>query len=108
LRFVEMKRLGVRLERVVRPRDGYALLADRLDLLGPRIDERDVVAGARQERSDVAADGSGSDEQDLLGHAVLLAGLECRALSRVTTPRATRELSHRRRAAKIPRSSPRQ
>src|SRR4030095_16570180 len=71
LRFAEMKRLRMRLERVVRPGDRDALLADLLDLLGPRIDERHVVAGPREKRTDVASDGSGADEQDLLGHVAL-------------------------------------
>jgi hypothetical protein len=39
-----------------------------LDLLGPRIDERDVVTGAREERAEVAADSSRTDEEDLLAH----------------------------------------
>src|SRR5262245_40995408 len=45
LRLIEMKRFGMRLERVVRARHRDALLANRLDLLGPGIDEGHVVAG---------------------------------------------------------------
>src|SRR5436309_15371300 len=83
LRFAELHRLRVGLERIVRSGHRDALLADHLDLLGPRIDERHVVAGAREECTDVASNGSGTDEQYLLGHTVLPVWFECPALSRV-------------------------
>src|SRR5213593_1934837 len=63
-----MHRRGARLERLVRSRHRDAALADGLDLVGPRIDERHIVAGTRQERSEVASDGSGADEEQLLAH----------------------------------------
>src|SRR5262245_63412188 len=63
-----MHRGRVRLERLVRARHRDAALADGVHLLGPGVDQRDVVTGARQKRSEVAADCSCSDEQYLLGH----------------------------------------
>src|SRR2546422_855106 len=63
-----MHRRGARLERLVRSRHRDAALADGLDLVGPRIDERHIVARTRQERSEVASDGSGADEGQLLAH----------------------------------------
>ena len=88
LRLVEMERLGMRLERIVGPGDRDTLLADGLDLLGPRIDHGDVVAGPGKERADVASDRAGADEQDLLGHVFLPVWCGCRALSRVWPPEA--------------------
>src|SRR5881628_4278007 len=69
-----MHRRGARLERLVRSRHRDAALADGLDLVGPRIDERHIVAGTRQERSEVASDGSGADEKQLLTHVALPVG----------------------------------
>src|SRR2546430_13455441 len=66
-----MHRRGARLERLVRSRHRDAALADGLDLVGPRIDERHIVARTRQERSEVASDGSGADEEQLLAHVSL-------------------------------------
>src|SRR5207247_97551 len=63
-----MHRRGARLERLVRSRHRDAALADGLDLVGPRIDERHIVAGTRQERPEIASDGSGADEEQLLAH----------------------------------------
>ena len=42
-----------------------------LHVLGPRIHERDVVAGAREMTADVAADGAGANEYDVLVHVAL-------------------------------------
>src|SRR5712691_8085177 len=63
-----MHRRGARLERLVRSRHRDAALADGLDLVGPGIDEGHIVARTRQERSEVASDGSGADEEQLLAH----------------------------------------
>ena len=65
-RLVQVHGLRPRRERVVRPGDGDAARVDRVDLLGPRVDERHVVTGAREERPDVAAHGARPDEQELL------------------------------------------
>src|SRR5438094_775484 len=62
---------GARLERLVRSRHRDTALADGLDLVGPRIDERHIVAGTRQERPEVASDGSSADEEHLLVHVAL-------------------------------------
>src|SRR5207244_412183 len=70
-----MHRRGARLERLVRSRHRDAALADGLDLVGPRIDERHIVAGTRQERSEVASDGSSADEEQLLAHVSLPVGV---------------------------------
>src|SRR5438128_10494648 len=69
-----MHRRGARLERLVRSRHRDAALADGLDLVGPGIDERHIVAGTRQERPQVASDGSGADEEQLLAHVALPVG----------------------------------
>ncbi len=37
---------------------------DRLDMLGPGIDQRDVMAEPRQMAADLAADRAGADERD--------------------------------------------
>jgi hypothetical protein len=50
--------------------DRQPVLADRVDLLGPGIDERDVVAGPGQEGSQIASDRACADEEELLGHLV--------------------------------------
>src|SRR5712691_7974193 len=70
-----MHRRGARLERLVRSRHRDAALADGLDLVGPRIDERHIVAGTREERPEVASDGSGADEEQLLAHVSLPVGV---------------------------------
>src|SRR5439155_16858446 len=70
-----MHRRGARLERLVRSRHRDAALADGLDLVGPRIDERHIVAGTRQERPEVASDGSSADEEHLLAHVAHVRGL---------------------------------
>src|SRR5712691_5927888 len=64
-----MHRRGARLERLVRSRHRDTALADGLDLVDPRIDEHHIVAGPRQERPEVASDGSSADEEQLLAHA---------------------------------------
>src|SRR2546422_6667828 len=69
-----MHRRGARLERLVRSRYRDTALADGLDLVGPRIDERHVVAGTRQERPEIASDGSSADEKQLLTHVALPVG----------------------------------
>src|SRR5712691_485172 len=69
-----MHRRGARLERLVRSRHQDTALADGLDLVGPRIDERHIVAGTRQERPEVASDGSSADEKQLLAHVALPVG----------------------------------
>src|SRR5262249_34318346 len=61
---------GTRLEGLVGPGHRDPALTDRLDLLGPGIDQRHVVAGARQERAEVAADRTRADEEYLLAHSV--------------------------------------
>src|SRR5207247_1984688 len=65
LRLVQVEDRRPRLERVVRPGDRDAFRADRLDLLGPRIDERHVLPCAREERAEVAADRACAGEEDL-------------------------------------------
>src|SRR5215469_2607818 len=69
-----MHRLGTGLEGIVRSRHGDTLLPDGLHLLGPRIDDGDVVAGAREKRTEVTSDCSGADEEQLLDHVFLLCG----------------------------------
>src|SRR2546428_7950556 len=69
-----MHRRGARLERLVRSSHRDTALADGLDLVGPRIDERHIVAGTRQECPQVASDGSGADEEQLLAHVALPVG----------------------------------
>ena len=69
-RLVEVHRLRARRERVVRPRHRDAARVDGVDLLGPRVDEGQVVAGPRQERADVAAHRARPDEEDLLHDGV--------------------------------------
>src|SRR2546427_7794159 len=57
--------------------------ADRLDLIGPRIDERHVVPGTRQERPEIAADGARADEERSEEHTSELqsqSNLVCRLL----------------------------
>ena len=71
LRLVQVHRLRAGHERVVRARHGDAARVDGVHLLGPGVDQRHVVAGAREERSEVAADGAGADEEKLLAHVIL-------------------------------------
>src|SRR5262245_11074639 len=59
-----MYRHRVGLEGIVRPGHGDTTLLNHLDLLGPRIDERDVVACAGEEGAEVAADRACTDEKD--------------------------------------------
>src|SRR2546430_5777627 len=70
-----MHRRGARLERLVWSRHRDAALADGLDLVGPWIDERHIMAGTRQERPEVASDGSSADEEQLLAHVSLPVGV---------------------------------
>ena len=50
-------------------RDAQPVLAHVLDVLGPGIDEGDVLAGLHHVRADVAADGACADDGDFLpGH----------------------------------------
>ena len=44
----------------------HAVALDGFDMLGPRIDQRHILARARQMRADVAADGARSYEHDVL------------------------------------------
>src|SRR3989442_887811 len=67
-RLVEVDGGGARFEGLVRPGHRQAALSDGLDLLGPGIDERHVVSGARQEGPEVASDGPGADEEKSLTH----------------------------------------
>src|SRR5437870_4393408 len=69
-RLVEVIDGGARLERLVGPGDRDPALTDRLDLLGPRIDQRHVVTRAREKRAQVAADRARADEENLLAHSV--------------------------------------
>jgi hypothetical protein len=46
----------------------HPLLAHRLHMRGPRVDQSDVVAERGQVRADVAADRAGADEGDAFGH----------------------------------------
>ena len=55
-------------EGIVRTLDVEPVTPDRLDLLGPRIDEGDVMAGAGQMAAEVAPDRSRSDEHESLRH----------------------------------------
>src|SRR5262249_28526596 len=55
-------------EGIVRALDVKTVAPDRLDLLGPRIDEGDVVSGAGEVTAKVAPDRAGSDEHHALLH----------------------------------------
>src|SRR3954454_6151733 len=66
--FVQVRGLGMSGEGIMRTADRDALPAERLHLFGPGVDQRDIVPRARQEGADVAADRSGTDEQNFLGH----------------------------------------
>jgi acetolactate synthase I/II/III large subunit len=74
---VQVHRGGPRLEGVVRSRHGDPALADGLHLVGPGVDERHVVARAREECAEITADGSGADEQNLLAYATSRDGVAC-------------------------------
>ena len=69
-RLVEVIDGGARLERLVGPGHRDPALTDRLDLLGPGIDQRHVVTRAREKRAQVAADRARADEENLLAHSV--------------------------------------
>src|SRR2546428_571619 len=56
---------GARLERLVRSRHRDTALAAGLDPVGPRIDERHILVGARQERPQGGSAGSSADDDDL-------------------------------------------
>src|SRR5439155_1745702 len=68
---------------IVRSRDGDALLADRLDLLRPRIDQGHVVSRTREEPAEIAADRARADEENLHGAHSPCEDAEC------TTPQIT-------------------
>ena len=48
--------------------DAQPVLAHMLDMLGPGIDERDVLAGLHHMGAGIAADGACSDDRDLPAH----------------------------------------
>ncbi len=51
--------------------DAQAVLAHMLDMVRPRIDEGDVLAGLHHMRAGIAADRAGADKSDFLAHAFL-------------------------------------
>jgi hypothetical protein len=63
LRFVDVQRLHRHLVLALGAAEVYARALDALDVLGPRVDQGDVVARAREMAADIAADGAGADEQ---------------------------------------------
>ena len=65
------------LERIVGADHRDSALADGLDLLGPGIDERDVVARSRQEGAEVAADGSRPMKRTFLAMAGIVPRVTC-------------------------------
>ena len=52
-------------------RHAQAMLSHMLDVLGPGIDERHVLAGLHHMGAGIAADRTRSDDGNLLAHAVL-------------------------------------
>jgi hypothetical protein len=52
-------------------RDAQPMLAHVLDVLGPRVDERHVLAGLHHMRTGIAADRACADNGDFLAHGVL-------------------------------------
>src|SRR5262249_8753827 len=87
LSLVNVERRRPRLEGLVRPGDLEALLADRLDLLGPGVDQGDVVAGPGQETADIAADRACADEKDSWAHARIISGFSTASNSPSKSPR---------------------
>jgi hypothetical protein len=90
LRLVQVIDRRPRLERVVRPRDGDALLADGLDLLRPRIDQGHVVSRTREEPAEIAADRARADEEHLHGAHSPCEDAECTTTEITSGPRRLR------------------
>ena len=67
--------------------DAQAGAADRRDMLGHHVDERDVVAGALQPRADRAADRAGAPDQDPFAHhqSSSIARVSCTATFQISS-----------------------
>ena len=76
----QVQRLGLRDDRFLRG-DAFErqpVLADRLDMLGPRVDQRHVEPVMREVAAGIAADRAGPDHDDaLVRHFVLLLSCHC-------------------------------
>jgi hypothetical protein len=97
-------------EGIVRARHRDALAVDGVHLLGPGVDQRDGVAGSREERAQVAADGASADEQNLLAHGGLLRSWGGRIIARsgaATRARPAPTSSSARAGASWPAPGPR-